>query len=117
MVKRKKVRRSKKKHSRTSPHVQFKEFSLNKRKLDLERTMNGLGKPFRKNPIQKIEKTVKIKVKLPHVKKPLARKRIFVQTPFSHSTLNLERKNFTAQNHSLFRSTSCFGVTKITTPV
>ena len=36
-----------------------------------------------KNPIQKIEKTVNIKVKLPHVnKKPLARKRIFVQTPF-----------------------------------
>ena len=31
----------------------------------------------------KIEKTVKIRVKLPHVnKKPLARKRIFVQTPF-----------------------------------
>ena len=42
---------------------------------------------------QKIEKTVKIKVKLPHVnKKPLTRKRIFVQTPFSHSTLKLERK-------------------------
>ena len=70
-----------------------------------------------KNPIQKIERTVKIKVKLPHVnKKPLARKRIFNQTPFSHSALNLERKNFTPQNHSLFRSTSCFGVTKITTP-
>ena len=35
-----------------------------------------------KNPIQKIEKTVKTKVKMPHVnKKPLARKRIFVQTP------------------------------------
>ena len=48
---------------------------------------------FEKNSIQKIEKTVKIKVKLPHVnKKPLARKRIFVQTPFSHSTLNLEQK-------------------------
>ena len=30
--------------------------------------MNGLEKPFR-NPIQKIEKTVKIKVKLPHVNK------------------------------------------------
>ena len=46
-----------------------------------------------KNPIHKIEKTVKIKVKLPHVnKKPLARKRIFVQTPFSHSTLNLGEK-------------------------
>ena len=37
-----------------------------------------------KNPIQKIEKTVKIRVKLPHVnKKPLPRNRIFVQTPFS----------------------------------
>ena len=36
------------------------------------------------NPIQKIEKTVKIKVKLPHMnKKPLARKRIFVQTILS----------------------------------
>ena len=38
--------------------------------------MNGLGK-------QKTEITVKIKMKLPHVnKKPLARKRIFVQIPF-----------------------------------
>ena len=77
--------------------------------------MNGLGKPF-KNPIQKIKKTVKIKVKLPHVNKNhLARTRIFVQTPFTDSTLKLEPKNFTPQNHSLFRSTSCFGVTKITT--
>ena len=42
-----------------------------------------------KTPIQKIEKTVKIRVKLPHVnKKPLPRNRIFVQTQFSHSTLN-----------------------------
>ena len=47
-----------------------------------------------KNPIQKIEKTVKIRVKLPHVnKKPLPRNRIFVQTPFTHSTLKLEQKN------------------------
>ena len=31
-------------------------------------------------------------MKFPHVnKKPLARKRIFVQTPLSHSTLKLER--------------------------
>ena len=63
-----------------------------------------------KNPIQEIEKTVKIKVKLPHVnKKPLAMKRIFVQTPFSHSTLSLERKKFHASKplafslHFLFR--------------
>ena len=55
-------------------------------------------KHFEKNPIQKIEKTVKKKtVKLPHVnKKPLARKRIFVQTLFFHYTLNLERK----KNHA-----------------
>ena len=51
-----------------------------------------------KNPIQKIEKTVKIKVKLSHVnKKPQARKRIFVQTPFSHSTfLKIRAKKFHA---------------------
>ena len=80
--------------------------------------MNGLGKPFRQNPIQKNEKTVKIKVKFHMLtKKPLARKRIFVQTTFSHSTLKLEQKNFTPQNHSLFLSTSFFGVTKITTPI
>ena len=70
-----------------------------------------------KNPIQKLEKTVKIKVKLPHVnKKSLARKRI-VQTPFSNSTLNQERKNFTPLNPSHFSSTSCIGLTKITTAI
>ena len=54
--------------------------------------MKGLGKRYRKkNPIQKIEKTVKIKLKLPHLNnKTLARKRIFVQTLFSHSTLKQE---------------------------
>ena len=71
-----------------------------------------------KNRIQKMDKTVKIKVQWPHMnKKPLARKRIFVQTPFSQSTLKFDRKNFTHQNHSLLRSTSSFGVTKITNPI
>ena len=79
--------------------------------------MSELRKPFLKNQIQKIEKTVKIKVKLTHVnKKSLARRRIFFQTLFSHCTLKLEQKNVTPQNHLLFRSISCFGVTKITTP-
>ena len=57
---------------------------------------NGLGKPFRKKiRSEKSKKTVKIRVKLPHVnKKPLPRNRIFVQTPFSQSTLKLERKKF-----------------------
>ena len=59
-----------------------------------------------KNP----KKTVKIRVILPHVnKKPLPRTRIFVQTPFSHSTLKLERKKIHAAKplafslHFLFR--------------
>ena len=29
----------------------------------------------------------------------------------------IRAKKFTPQNHSLFRSISCFGVTKITTPI
>ena len=50
------------------------------------------------------------RVKLPHVnKKPLPRNRIFVQTPFSHSTLKLEQKTIHATKplasslHFLFR--------------
>ena len=56
------------------------------------------------------KKTVKIKVKLPHVNKNrIAIKRIFVQKPFSHSTLQLEQKRIHAAKplafslHFLFR--------------
>ena len=45
-----------KKHSRTSPDVQFKEFSLTKQKIDLERTSSYLEKPFLKNQIKNFEK-------------------------------------------------------------
>ena len=56
-----------------------------------------------KIPIQKLEKKVKIKVKLPHVnKKPLARNRIFVQTPFSHSTSKLEQKQISRRKSTSF---------------
>ena len=70
--------------------------------------MNGLVKPLRKKSDRKIDKTVKIKVKLPHVnKKPLARKRIFVQTPYSHSTLEINKihaaKPLAFSLHFLFR--------------
>ena len=67
-----KVMNTNKKHSRTSPDVQFKEFSLTKQKLDQERIMSELGKPFpKKNQIKKIlkKKKLKISVKMPHVKK------------------------------------------------
>ena len=71
-----------------------------------------------KNPIQKTEKSKNLsEIAACEQKKPLPRNRILVQTPFSHSTLKLERKKFKPQNHSLFRSISCFGVTKITTPI
>ena len=39
--------------SRTSPDIQFKELSLTKQNLDLERTMKKLGKPFLKNQFQR----------------------------------------------------------------
>ena len=89
------------------------------RKLDLEQTiMNGLGKQFRKKFYPKNWKNIKNQSEIAACEqKPLARKRIFVQTPLSHSILKLEQKIFTPQNYPLFRSTSCFGVTKITTPV
>ena len=48
----------------------------------------------KKSDPKKIEKTVKVRVKLPHVnKRPVAKKQIFVQTPFSHSNLKSEQKN------------------------
>ena len=40
------------KNSRTSPDVQFKEFSFTKQKLDQERTMSQLGKPFPKKDLK-----------------------------------------------------------------
>ena len=80
--------------------------------------MNGLGKPFQKKSDPKNRKNCKNQSEIAVCEqKTTSEKAIFVQTPFSHSTLNLERKNFTPQNHSLFRSISCFGVTKITTPI
>ena len=106
------------------PHVNKKttseKWKINSNKnLGLEWAVNGLGKPFRKKIRSKKseKKTVKSDETVTVNKKPLPRKRIFVQTQFSHSILKLERKKFTPQNHSLFRSISCFGVTKITTPI
>ena len=53
-----------------------RKFGSNK-KLGIELTMNGSGKPFTKKIRSKKTETLKIKVKLPHVNiKPLARKRI-----------------------------------------
>ena len=82
------------------PHVKRKtnsekyKFGSNKKKYDLNELWMDWAKHLEKNRSKNSKKAVKIKMKLPHVnKKPPARKRIFVQTPFSHSTLKLERKN------------------------
>ena len=62
-----------KKHSRTSPDVQFKEFSFTKQKTRSKTDYGWIGKNHLKKFDPKNRKTVKIKVKLPHVnKKPLA---------------------------------------------
>ena len=59
-----------KKHSRTRPDVQFKECLLTTQKTRPRKDYEWIGKPFRKNPIYKIEKKPeKIKAKLPHVNK------------------------------------------------
>ena len=44
-----------KKHSRTIPDLQFKEFSLTKQKLDLKWTMRELGNHFQTNQIKKFK--------------------------------------------------------------
>ena len=77
--------------------------------------MDGLGKPLRKKQIQKSEKNSKNPSEIAAREQKTAGKRIFVRTPFSHSTLKLEQK-ITPQN-TLFRSTSCSGATKISTPI
>ena len=65
---------------------------MTKQKLDLERTMNELGKAFPEKSDQKIFfKKRKFKVKTPHMNKiPIAKKSNLVPTTFSHSTLKLE---------------------------
>ena len=51
----------------TGQVLTYKEFSLTKQKLDLERTTSDLEKPFLKNQIK--TKKNKINVKMPHVDK------------------------------------------------
>ena len=65
--------------------------------------MNGLGQPFRKKSYPKNrKKNSKYQSEIAACEqKNLARKRFFVQTPFSHS-LKLERKN------SRRKTTRCF---------
>ena len=75
------------------PPVNKKQLARNRnlaqtKKLGLEKTMKGFND----------RKTLKIKMKLPHVNKKLARKRIFVCSLY----FKIWAKKITPQNHSLF---------------
>ena len=81
--------------------------------------MKGVEKTIRKNPIQTIKKIVKTEMKLPHENKksPREKTKISSNNVFSLSFKTRVKKIHVAKNNSTFRSTSCFGVTKITTPI
>ena len=80
-----------------------------KQKNGLESTMNESGKPFRKISNPKNRKNSKYQSEIAACKQ--------APFPFSHFSFKLECKKFKSQNQSLFRSTSCFGATKINTPI
>ena len=76
--------------------------------------MNGLGKPFRKKSDPKNRNSKNLSEIAACEKKKLAS---FCSNTVSSLYFKIRVKNFISQNHSLFRSTSRFGVTKITTPI
>ena len=79
--------------------------------------MNGLAKPFRKKINPKNRKNSKNQSEIAACEqKTTSEKANFCSNTVFSLSLKLERKKFTPQNHSL-RSISCFGVTKITTPI
>ena len=71
-----------------------------------------------KNPIQKIEKNSKNQSEIAACEqKTTTEKPNFCSNTVFSLYFKIRAKKFTPQNHSLFRSISCFGVTKITTPI
>ena len=95
----------KKKHSRTSPDVQFKEFSLTKQK-----TMNGLGKPLRKKSDPKNRKNSKNQSEIAACEqKTTSEKANFCSNTVFSLYFKLRAKNFHAAKplafslHFLFR--------------
>ena len=76
--------------------------------------MNASGKPIEKNLIQKIEKTVEIAAS---EQKTTSEKANSCSKTIFSLYFKIRVKKFTPRNHSLFRSTSCLGVTKITTRI
>ena len=85
------------------------------KKLGLEWAVNGLGKPFRKKFDPKIEKNSKHQSEIAACEqKTTSEKANFCSNTVFSLYFKIRAKKLTPQDHSLFRSTSCFGVTKIT---
>ena len=80
--------------------------------------MNGLEKPFRKKSDTKNRKNSKNQSQIAACEqKTTTDKANFCSNTVFSLYFKIRAKKFTPQDHSLFRSTSCFGVTKITTPI
>ena len=92
---------------------------VSNKKLCLAWTMNRLGKPFRKKKsIQKIEKKSKNQREIAACEQKTTTNKANLCSNIVFSLYyKIREKKFTPQSHSLFRSISCFGVTKITTPI
>ena len=81
--------------------------------------MNELGKIFRKKiRSKKLEKNSKNQSEIAACEqKTASEKANFCSNTVFSLHFKFEQKKFTPQNHLLFRSFSCFGVTKITTQI
>ena len=88
------------------------------KKLGLEWAVNGLGKPVRKKSHPKNRKNSINQSEIAACEqKTTSEKPNFCSNIVFSLYFKIRAKKFTPQNHSLFRSISCFGVTKITTPI
>ena len=76
-----------------------------------------IGKSFRKNRIQEIENSKNQSEIAAREQKTTSEKANFCSNTVLSLYLKNRAKKFTPQNHSLFRSISFFGVTKIPTPI
>ena len=79
--------------------------------------MNGVEKPFRKQSNRKNKKQQKSSEIAACEQNTTSEKADFCSNTVFSLYFKIGAKNFTPQNNSLFRSTSCFGVTKITTSI
>ena len=80
--------------------------------------MNGLGKPFRKKiRSKKIENSKNRSEIAACEQRTTSEKANFSSNTVFSLYFKIRVKKFRAPNYSLFHSISCFGVTKITTPI